>query len=94
MWRRDPKTSSPGARCILTPTQQTNPQALELVATLWQEAGAIVLTMDPHLHDKILGAVSHLPHVAAFALMNALDRYSDAQVPCTGPGRPLGRRIA
>jgi prephenate dehydrogenase len=28
--------------------------------------------MDPHLHDKILGAVSHLPHVAAFALMNAL----------------------
>ena len=30
------------------------------------------MTMDPHLHDKILGAVSHLPHVAAFALMNAL----------------------
>jgi prephenate dehydrogenase len=28
--------------------------------------------MDPQLHDKILGAVSHLPHVAAFALMNAL----------------------
>ena len=31
-----------------------------------------MLTMDPYLHDKILGAVSHLPHVAAFALMNAL----------------------
>jgi prephenate dehydrogenase len=39
---------------------------------MWQETGSIVMTMDPHLHDKILGAVSHLPHVAAFALMNAL----------------------
>jgi len=61
-----------GRRCILTPTQQTNPQALEQIQALWQEAGAVVLTMDPQLHDKILGAVSHLPHAAAFALMTAL----------------------
>lgn len=61
-----------GARCILTPTKWTNQRALEQVRIMWQEAGSIVLTMDPHLHDKILGAVSHLPHVAAFALMNAL----------------------
>jgi prephenate dehydrogenase len=61
-----------GARCILTPTKETDQQALERVSTMWQETGSIVMTMDPHLHDKILGAVSHLPHVAAFALMNAL----------------------
>jgi prephenate dehydrogenase len=61
-----------GRRCILTPTPRTNPEALGQVQAIWQEAGAVVLTMDPHLHDKILGAVSHLPHVAAFALMNAL----------------------
>jgi prephenate dehydrogenase len=61
-----------GRRCIVTPTEQTDPQALERVQSLWQAAGAVVLTMDPYLHDKILGAVSHLPHVAAFALMNAL----------------------
>jgi prephenate dehydrogenase len=61
-----------GRRCILTPTRQTNAQALEQVQALWMETGAVVLTMDPHLHDKILGAVSHLPHVAAFTLMNAL----------------------
>ena len=61
-----------GRRCILTPTQRTNSEALERIQFLWQEAGAVVLTMDPHLHDKILGAVSHLPHAAAFALMNAL----------------------
>jgi prephenate dehydrogenase len=61
-----------GARCILTPTTRTNQEALDRVAAMWRETGAIVLTMDPHLHDKILGAVSHLPHVAAFALINAL----------------------
>ena len=61
-----------GRPCILTPTEQTDSQALERIQFLWQEAGAVVLTMDPHLHDKILAAVSHLPHVAAFALMNAL----------------------
>jgi prephenate dehydrogenase len=61
-----------GRRCIVTPTRQTDPQALEQVQSLWQAAGAVVLTMDPYLHDKILAAVSHLPHVAAFALMNAL----------------------
>lgn len=61
-----------GARCILTPTKNTNQQALEQVQAMWEETGSVMLTMDPHLHDKILGAVSHLPHVAAFALINAL----------------------
>jgi prephenate dehydrogenase len=67
-----------GARCILTPTTRTNQEALDRVAAMWRETGAIVLTMDPHLHDKILGAVSHLPHVAAFALINALIDIRDA----------------
>jgi len=61
-----------GARCILTPTERTDQRALERITVMWQETGSTVLTMDPHLHDKILGAVSHLPHVAAFALINAL----------------------
>jgi len=70
-----------GARCILTPTKKTNLQALERMKQLWEETGSILLTMDPHLHDQILGAVSHLPHVAAFALMNALADLRDRQVP-------------
>ncbi len=69
-----------GARCILTPTTRTDPAALDRVRQLWEEAGSIVLLMDPHLHDQILGAVSHLPHVAAFALMNALAELRDQQV--------------
>jgi prephenate dehydrogenase len=70
-----------GARCILTPTKRTNSTALERVKQLWEEAGSIILTMDPHLHDQILGAVSHLPHVAAFALMNALSELRDQALP-------------
>ncbi|MGQ0666001.1 MAG: prephenate dehydrogenase [Nitrospiraceae bacterium] len=70
-----------GARCILTPTRHTNLGALERVKQLWEETGSILLTMDPHLHDQILGAVSHLPHVAAFALMIALADLRDHQIP-------------
>ena len=70
-----------GARCILTPTKRTDPTAFDRVKQLWEEAGSIVLTMDPHIHDQILGAVSHLPHVVAFVLMNALADLRDQQVP-------------
>lgn len=70
-----------GARCILTPTTKTDPLALNRIKQLWEETGSILLTMDPHQHDQILGAVSHLPHVAAFALMNALADLREQQVP-------------
>jgi len=70
-----------GARCILTPTKNTDPLALERITQLWEETGSIVLTMDPHVHDHILGAVSHLPHAAAFALMNALADMRDHHLP-------------
>ncbi|UCE62676.1 MAG: prephenate dehydrogenase/arogenate dehydrogenase family protein [Nitrospirota bacterium] len=62
-----------GARCLVTPTKQTDPQALEAICQLWEAAGSIVLSMDPFVHDWVLGSVSHLPHVAAFGLMHALD---------------------
>jgi prephenate dehydrogenase len=69
-----------GARCILTPTKKTDPRALEQIKQMWEATESILLTMDPHLHDQILGAVSHLPHVAAFALMNALAELRDHQL--------------
>lgn len=70
-----------GARCIVTPTERTDATALARVTQLWEETGSVMLTMDPHLHDQILGAVSHLPHVAAFALMNALSTLRDQTLP-------------
>jgi len=60
------------ALCLITPTANTDPQALRMVQHVWETMGSIVRSIDPFVHDWILGAVSHLPHVAAFALMNAL----------------------
>lgn len=68
-----------GARTVLTPTRSTNPEALKKVRSLWEGVGSIVAEMDAAEHDMILAAVSHLPHVAAYALVNTLagmqDRY-------------------
>ncbi len=61
-----------GAKCILTPTKKTNEQALAVITELWTTAGTKVLIMDPDMHDKIFAAVSHMPHVAAFAMMCAV----------------------
>ncbi len=61
-----------GALCMITPTANTDPQAVLTVQQVWEATGSVVRSIDPFVHDWILGAVSHLPHVAAFALMNAL----------------------
>ncbi len=63
-----------GQRCILTPTRNTDPGALKKTACFWRRVGARVEVMDPHLHDRVLGVVSHLPHVLAYALVNTLSR--------------------
>ena len=61
-----------GRRCILTPTASTDQKAFEAVRDMWVAAGAEVIVMDADLHDKVFAAVSHLPHVAAFAMMSAV----------------------
>ncbi|HWI39984.1 MAG TPA: prephenate dehydrogenase/arogenate dehydrogenase family protein [Verrucomicrobiae bacterium] len=61
-----------GRRCILTPTNSTDPRALELVSAMWRTAGAEVVLMGPERHDRILAAISHLPHMVAYSLVNAV----------------------
>ena len=63
-----------GRRCILTPTRRTDRAALRKMARLWRLVGAKVEIMNAGQHDKVLGVVSHLPHAAAYALVNALDQ--------------------
>jgi prephenate dehydrogenase len=60
------------SNCILTPTENTDKQALETIRRLWQEAGATVVTMDAERHDLILAAISHLPHMVAYCLVNTV----------------------
>ncbi len=61
-----------GRRVILTPTQNTNLQALEAVAAMWEVTGALVEQMPVAMHDQVLAATSHLPHVLAFSLVDTL----------------------
>lgn len=61
-----------GAKCILTPTQHTDVRATARVRGLWRAVGAEVLQMRPECHDEIFAAISHLPHIVAYALMGAI----------------------
>ncbi len=61
-----------GAQCIVAPSQKTDPEALKRVVEFWECLGLRIQTMDPEEHDYIFGAVSHLPHVAVYALVNSI----------------------
>ena len=61
-----------GRRVILTPTEQTNRQALATVIGMWEVTGALVEQMPVAMHDQVLAATSHLPHVLAFSLVDTL----------------------
>ena len=64
--------------CILTPLDETEPAALQAVTAMWRAMGARTECMSPADHDDFLAAVSHLPHVAAYALVNAVRKLGDA----------------
>src|SRR5258706_1163389 len=61
-------------RTVLTPTKKTDAKALKKVAELWRKLGADVEIMHPDVHDRLLGVISHLPHVLVYALVNALEK--------------------
>ncbi len=64
-----------GKRCILTPTDKTDSQALELIRQMWTIVGSDVVEMSHEKHDKVLAAISHLPHMVAYSLVNAVGSY-------------------
>jgi prephenate dehydrogenase len=59
-----------GAPCVVTPTATTDPVALDLVERFWRGLGATVVRLAPDVHDEVVAAVSHLPHLAAASLVN------------------------
>jgi prephenate dehydrogenase len=63
---------------VLTPLAETDPSALATVASLWSACGAQVRELEPETHDRIFAAVSHLPHLLAFALVDLLAARPDA----------------
>jgi prephenate dehydrogenase len=68
-----------GRQVIVTPIERTLTVQLQKAVDLWTALGCRVLQMSPEQHDAAFAAVSHLPHLISFALMNAI------------AGQPLGQ---
>jgi prephenate dehydrogenase len=85
-----------GCQLILTPTEQTGTTQLAQAQTLWAALGAQVRTMSALEHDSAFAAVSHLPHMLAFAAMNAVNAQAQAAqfLSLAGPGFRDFTRIA
>lgn len=83
-----------GAIVILTPTPRTPPAAMARVGGLWEAAGARVVTMEPGAHDRAVAAISHLPHLVADALVDAVLRLDPAFLGVAGRGFRDTTRIA
>ncbi len=64
---------------ILLPQKETKAAAVRLVRAAWLACGARIVRLEAAEHDEIFGAVSHLPHVVAFALVNLLAQRRDAK---------------
>ena len=85
-----------GKQVILTPIERTLAPQLQRATELWTRLGCKVLTMSPEQHDAAYAAVSHLPHLIAFALMNAISGQPQGQdfLSLAGPGFRDFSRIA
>ena len=68
-----------GRKLILVPQRETSARAIRVVREAWRVCGAEVVRLKPREHDEILAAVSHLPHIVAYALMGMLARRSNAR---------------
>jgi prephenate dehydrogenase len=80
-----------GARCILTPTRQSDPAALAAVEAFWQSLGSKTVQMSPEDHDRHICDISHLPHAIAAALVAM---QSEEALPLAGQGFLDTTRIA
>lgn len=66
-------------RVILTPLETSSAEAIAKVREMWQQAGATVDEMAVDHHDDVLAATSHLPHVLAYGLVDALVNMDESE---------------
>jgi prephenate dehydrogenase len=67
-----------GKRVVITPLAENSPADVQRVEALWQAVGARVSCMTPQQHDAVFGAVSHLPHLLAYALVAQIAACADS----------------
>jgi prephenate dehydrogenase len=85
-----------GRQVILTPLAQTTPALVQKATDVWSAIGAQVLKMSPENHDAAFAAVSHLPHLLAFAYFSAVTKQPSGKdfLSLAGPGFRDFTRIA
>jgi prephenate dehydrogenase len=80
--------------CIVTPTEHSDAQATEKIIDLWTAMGAHTIIVPPLRHDIMYGAVSHLPHIIAYTLMNTSAEIDRSSLKFCGQGFIDTTRIA
>ncbi len=83
-----------GATVVVTPTERNEPAAVKSVSEFWAGLGARVVTLDPDTHDRAVAAISHLPHVVAWALVDAVVRFEPDALAVAARGFKDTTRIA
>jgi len=85
-----------GKQLIVTPTERTDPDKVKQAVHLWEALGSHVQQMTPDAHDAAFAAVSHLPHLVAFALMQSITSQPQGKefLSLAGPGFRDFTRIA
>jgi len=85
-----------GKQIILTPIERTQVVQLNKATEVWEALGCSVLKMSPDAHDSAFAAVSHLPHLVAFALINGIAGQAEGKdyLSLAGPGFRDFTRIA
>lgn len=85
-----------GRQVILTPLPQTAPELLQKATDVWSAIGCQVLKMTPENHDAAFAAVSHLPHLLAFAYFSSVVKQPAGKdfLSLAGPGFRDFTRIA
>jgi prephenate dehydrogenase len=59
-----------GKKVVLTPLPENTPAHVALVSDAWQQCGALIHRLEPQQHDAVFAAISHMPHLLAYAFVN------------------------
>ena len=84
-----------GAVCVVTPLlEETDRDACEIIRDMWSGVGARVMEMLPQVHDRLVAATSHLPHIIASVLVDAAKGEGEKIIPLIASGFLDTTRVA